>query len=90
MPEGAVGGWVGVGAWVGRAWLAFGVTSVVAQISLDYARYVSVLKWLTLSLFTYVGALAFAPETSRFPTLDTDPDTADSGSEPTSKSPLAA
>jgi NRAMP (natural resistance-associated macrophage protein)-like metal ion transporter len=40
--------------------VAFGVTSVVAQISLDYARYVSVLKWLTLSLFTYVGALAFA------------------------------
>jgi NRAMP (natural resistance-associated macrophage protein)-like metal ion transporter len=40
--------------------LAFGVTSVAAQIFLDYKRYVSVLKWLTLSLFTYVGALAFA------------------------------
>ncbi len=38
----------------------FGVTSVVAQIFLDYKRYVSVLKWLTLSLFAYVGALAFA------------------------------
>ena len=38
----------------------FGVTSVVAQIFLDYQRYVSVLKWLTLSLFAYVGALAFA------------------------------
>jgi NRAMP (natural resistance-associated macrophage protein)-like metal ion transporter len=38
----------------------FGVISVVAQIFLDYSRYVSVLKWLTLSLFTYVGALAFA------------------------------
>jgi Mn2+/Fe2+ NRAMP family transporter len=40
--------------------LLFGVTSVVAQIFLDYRRYVSVLKWLTLSLFAYVGALAFA------------------------------
>jgi NRAMP (natural resistance-associated macrophage protein)-like metal ion transporter len=38
----------------------FGVTSVVAQIFLDYKRYVAVLKWLTLSLFAYVAALAFA------------------------------
>ena len=38
----------------------FGVTSVVAQIFLDYKRYVTVLKWLTLSLFAYVAALAFA------------------------------
>ena len=38
----------------------FGVISVVAQIFLDYHRYVSVLKWLTLSLFAYVAALAFA------------------------------
>lgn len=40
--------------------LFYGVTSVVAQIFLDYKRYVSVLKWLTLSLFAYVAALAFA------------------------------
>src|SRR3954468_17609998 len=40
--------------------LVFGVTSVAAQIFLDYTRYVAVLKWLTLSLFAYVGALAFA------------------------------
>ncbi len=40
--------------------LVFGVTSVLAQIFLDYKRYVAVLKWLTLSLFAYVGALAFA------------------------------
>src|SRR5882724_5439533 len=40
--------------------VAFGVVSVTAQIFLDYKRYVSVLKWLTLSLFAYVGALAFA------------------------------
>jgi NRAMP (natural resistance-associated macrophage protein)-like metal ion transporter len=38
--------------------LLFGVTSVAAQIFLDYKRYVSVLKWLTLSLFAYVAALA--------------------------------
>lgn len=40
--------------------LFYGVTSVVAQIFLDYKRYVSVLKWMTLSLFAYVAALAFA------------------------------
>src|SRR4051794_10421928 len=40
--------------------LVFGVTSVAAQIFLDYARYVAVLKWLTLCLFAYVGALAVA------------------------------
>jgi Mn2+/Fe2+ NRAMP family transporter len=40
--------------------LFFGVTSVVAQIFMDYKRYVAVLKWLTLSLFAYVAALAFA------------------------------
>jgi NRAMP (natural resistance-associated macrophage protein)-like metal ion transporter len=40
--------------------VVYGVVSVVAQVFLDYKRYVSVLKWLTLSLFAYVGALAFA------------------------------
>jgi len=38
----------------------FGVTSVAAQILMDYRRYVAVLKWLTLSLFAYVAALGFA------------------------------
>ncbi|HEV7637154.1 MAG TPA: divalent metal cation transporter [Bradyrhizobium sp.] len=38
--------------------IAFGVVSVAAQIFFDYKRYVAVLKWLTLSLFTYVIALA--------------------------------
>src|SRR5947207_2753806 len=33
--------------------VAFGVISVTAEIFLDYKRYVSVLKWLTLSLFAY-------------------------------------
>ena len=40
--------------------LLFGVTSVAAQIFFDYSRYVAVLKWLTLCLFVYVGALAVA------------------------------
>ena len=38
----------------------YGVISMVAQIFFDYQRYVAVLKWLTLSLFTYVAALAVA------------------------------
>jgi Mn2+/Fe2+ NRAMP family transporter len=38
--------------------LVFGTVSVVAQIFLDYKRYVSVLKWLTLCLFAYVATLA--------------------------------
>ncbi|BAC53303.1 bll8038 [Bradyrhizobium diazoefficiens USDA 110] len=36
----------------------FGTLSVLAQIFFNYDRYVSVLKWLTLSLFAYVIALA--------------------------------
>lgn len=40
--------------------VAFGTISVLAQIFFDYKRYVSVLKWLTLCLFAYVGALAAA------------------------------
>ncbi|MET4717213.1 NRAMP (natural resistance-associated macrophage protein)-like metal ion transporter [Bradyrhizobium japonicum] len=36
----------------------FGTLSVLAQIFFKYDRYVSVLKWLTLSLFAYVVALA--------------------------------
>lgn len=40
--------------------LLYGVISITAQIFLDYKRYVAVLKWLTLSLFAYVAALAVA------------------------------
>jgi NRAMP (natural resistance-associated macrophage protein)-like metal ion transporter len=36
----------------------FGVVSVLLEVFLSYSRYVSYLKWLTLSLFAYVG-LAF-------------------------------
>jgi Mn2+/Fe2+ NRAMP family transporter len=37
--------------------VAFGLVSVVAQVFLEYKRYVAVLKWLTLVLFAYVIAL---------------------------------
>ena len=33
----------------------FGIVSVLLEIFVRYSRYVSVLKWLTLSLFAYVG-----------------------------------
>jgi NRAMP (natural resistance-associated macrophage protein)-like metal ion transporter len=36
----------------------FGAVSVLAQIFFNYDSYVAVLKWLTLSLFAYVVALA--------------------------------
>ena len=42
----------------GPRWLivvAFGVTCIGLQVLLQYARYVAVLKWLTLSLFAYFG-----------------------------------
>lgn len=35
--------------------LAFGLVSLLLQVFLPYARYVRVLKWLTLSLFSYVA-----------------------------------
>ena len=38
--------------------VAFGAVSVLAQIFLEYRRYVAILKWLTLALFAYVIALA--------------------------------
>jgi NRAMP (natural resistance-associated macrophage protein)-like metal ion transporter len=33
----------------------FGVASILLEVFVRYARYVSVLKWLTLALFAYVG-----------------------------------
>ena len=33
----------------------FGVVSILLEVFVRYARYVSVLKWLTMSLFAYVG-----------------------------------
>ncbi|RWC49660.1 MAG: divalent metal cation transporter [Mesorhizobium sp.] len=41
--------------------VAFGAVSVVLQIFLKYSRYVSILKWLTLSLFAYFGTILFVP-----------------------------
>jgi NRAMP (natural resistance-associated macrophage protein)-like metal ion transporter len=35
----------------------FGVLSVVLEVFVRYARYVPILKWLTLSLFAYVGVM---------------------------------
>ncbi|WP_245572967.1 NRAMP family divalent metal transporter [Lichenihabitans psoromatis] len=35
--------------------LLFGVVSVLLEVFVRYSRYVSVLKWLTVSLFAYVG-----------------------------------
>ncbi|QKC85555.1 Nramp family divalent metal transporter [Mesorhizobium sp. NZP2077] len=37
--------------------IMFGVVSVVLQVFLKYSRYVSVLKWLTLSLLAYFGTV---------------------------------
>lgn len=41
---------------------AFGVASVLLEVFMRYSRYVSILKWLTLSLFAYV-AVAFVVKT---------------------------
>jgi NRAMP (natural resistance-associated macrophage protein)-like metal ion transporter len=38
--------------------VGFGCVSVLAQIYLEYKRYVAILKWLTLALLAYVIALA--------------------------------
>lgn len=37
--------------------LAIGALCVLLQVYISYARYVRILKWLTLSLFTYVGVV---------------------------------
>jgi NRAMP (natural resistance-associated macrophage protein)-like metal ion transporter len=37
--------------------VVFGTTCAVAMIFMNYARYVQVLKWMTLSLFAYVATL---------------------------------
>jgi NRAMP (natural resistance-associated macrophage protein)-like metal ion transporter len=37
--------------------VAIGVICVVLQVFISYVRYVRVLKWLTLSLFSYVGVV---------------------------------
>src|SRR6185437_14331894 len=42
---------------VGWAVMLFGLITVAGQIFLKHTRYVSLLKWLTLSLFAYFGTL---------------------------------
>ncbi len=37
--------------------VAFGMTCLLLQVFIPYRRYVRVLKWLTLSLFAYVGTV---------------------------------
>lgn len=58
----------------------FAGMSVVLQIFLKYSRYVSILKWLTVSLFAYFGTILFVhvpwAEVARglfIPTLSPDP-----------------
>ncbi len=36
---------------------AFAIVTVLAEVYMRYARYASILRWLTLSLFAYVGAV---------------------------------
>lgn len=48
--------------------LAFGVVCVLLQTFISYERYAPLLKWATLSLFTYV-AVAFAAEVPLGPAL---------------------
>lgn len=40
--------------------LLFGILCVVLEVALSYPRYAAILKWTTLSLFTYVGVVAVA------------------------------
>jgi Mn2+/Fe2+ NRAMP family transporter len=38
--------------------LLFGILCVALEVTLSYRRYAAILKWTTLSLFTYVGVVA--------------------------------
>ncbi len=40
--------------------LLFGIVCVVLEVGLSYPRYAAILKWTTLSLFTYVAVVAVA------------------------------
>jgi len=37
--------------------ILFGIVCVAAQVFFDYRRYITILKWTTLSLFAYVGVV---------------------------------
>jgi NRAMP (natural resistance-associated macrophage protein)-like metal ion transporter len=47
-----------IGGWSLLYVVIYAVVSVAAQVFLKYKRYVAILKWLTLVLFSYVVALA--------------------------------
>ena len=49
-----------VGGNVGLYTLLFGILCIGLEVGLSYPRYASVLKWATLSLFTYVGVVMVA------------------------------
>jgi NRAMP (natural resistance-associated macrophage protein)-like metal ion transporter len=38
----------------------FGLTCILLEVFISYARYAAILKWATLSLFAYVGVVFFA------------------------------
>jgi Mn2+/Fe2+ NRAMP family transporter len=38
----------------------FGLVCILLEVFISYARYAAILKWTTLSLFTYVGVVFFA------------------------------
>lgn len=40
--------------------LLFGIVCVVVEVAMSYPRYASILKWTTLSLFTYVAVVMIA------------------------------
>ncbi len=40
--------------------LLFGILCIVLEVALSYPRYAAILKWTTLSLFTYVAVVAVA------------------------------
>lgn len=49
-----------VGGWSGLYTLLFGIVCIVLEVVLSYPRYAAILKWTTLSLFTYVGVVLVA------------------------------
>lgn len=48
------------GGYGGLYTLLFGIVCIVLEVVLNYARYASVLKWTTLSLFTYFAVVMVA------------------------------
>lgn len=49
-----------VGGSAGLYTLLFGITCVALEVGISYPRYATLLKWATLSLFTYVGVVVVA------------------------------